>query len=358
MSSTYPASAGRPVDPAADRKIRIGLIGCGSNMTVHAGRLLEDPRVEIAGLAEPSEASLAAFRERRPPLAGVPAFASHHDMLREIRPDAVEISTPHTLHFEQIVASLEAGCHVLVEKPMVSSAAHAREVIRLAEALKKVVLVSYQRRYQPAFRLMRQIIASGSIGEVQFVNALQNQQWYRGQKAAQRWRIRKALSGGGQLNDSGSHLVDALLFVTDLAPETVYCQQDFFDLEVDVNSAMTIRFAGGAMGNLAIVGNAPGMGGAVWEDITIYGSEGAIYYRVMANLDRAPGIEVRLQSKQEPEAVAEMPAGTTPDANFVGAILGLEEVEAPPICGLRVAELSEAAWRSAETGRVVRVEEL
>jgi predicted dehydrogenase len=345
-----------PASP--DRKIRIGLIGCGGNMAGHAGRLLEDPRVEIVGLAEPSEAALAVFRERRPPLAGVPAFASCQDLLREVKPEAVEISTPHTLHFEQIMASLASGCHVLVEKPMVSTASDAREVIRLAEETKKIVLVSYQRRYQPAFRLMRQTIESGKIGKVQFVNALQNQKWYQSQKAAQRWRIRKALSGGGQLNDSGSHLIDVLLFVTDLAPETVYCQQDFFDLEVDVNSAITVRFTSGAMGNIAIVGNSPGIGGSVWEDITIYGSEGAIYYRVMANLDRAPVIEVRLQAKEEPEVVAEMPAGQHPDANFIAAILGQEEVEAPPICGLRVAELSEAAWRSAETGQVVRVADL
>lgn len=342
----------------ADRKLRFGLIGCGSNMTVHAGRLLEDPRVEIAALAEPVEASLDRFRERRPLLAETPAFASYVDMLEKTRPDAIVISTPHTLHYEQIVAGLEAGAHVLCEKPMVSTAAHAREVIRLAEEADRIVSVSYQRRYQPAFRLMRQIIASGQIGEVQFVNALQNQRWYAGQKAAQRWRIRKELSGGGQLNDSGSHMVDVLLFATDLAPETVYCQQQFFDLEVDVNSGMTVRFTNGAIGNLAIVGNAPGVGGSVWEDITIYGSEGAIYYRVIANLDRAPVIEVRLQSKQEPETALELPAGTTPDANFVSAILGQEEVAAPPLAGLRVAELSEAAWRSAETGQVVRVEEL
>ncbi len=349
-------SSPNPV-PAA-RKVRIGLIGCGSNMTAHAGRLLEDPRVEIVALAEPVPESLERFRERRPLLAETPAFASYADMLEKVRPDAILISTPHTLHYEQIVAGLEAGAHVLCEKPMVSTAAHAREVIKLAEEANRIVLVSYQRRYQPAFRLMHQVIASGQIGEVQFVNALQNQRWYAGQKAAQRWRIRKELSGGGQLNDSGSHMVDVLLFATDLAPETVFCQQQFFDLEVDVNSAMTVRFTNGAVGNVAIVGNAPGIGGSVWEDITIYGSEGAIYYRVIANLDRAPVIEVRLQSKQEPEQALELPAGTTPDMNFVNAILGLEAVEAPPLAGLRVAELSEAAWKSAETGEVVKVSEL
>lgn len=340
------------------QKVRVGLIGCGANMAGHAGRLLTNPDVEIVGLVDPVPEAITLLRERRPPLASVPAFASHGEMLREVRPDAVEISTPHTLHFEHIMDSLETGCHVLVEKPMVSRVADAREVIRLSEELGKVVLVSYQRHYQPAFRFIRQTIASGKIGELQFVQALQNQNWYRRQKAAQRWRIKPELSGGGQLNDSGSHLLDILLYASGLRVESVYCQQHFLGLQVDVNSSLTVAFVGGALGSLSIVGNAPGIGGAVWEDITFYGSEGAIYYRMMGNLERAPIIELRLQSKEVPEAIAELPPGSDPDANFVDAILGRAPVESPAVCGLRVAELTESAWRSAKTGRPVRVEEL
>ena len=244
----------------ADRKIRIGLIGCGEQHDRPRWPICsKNPSVEIVGLVEPSADSLA-----RIPRAPTPAR-------RDLRPSPPTTRCSARSGPTRSRSALPTPSTSSRSWPRSSRAATSSsrsrwsrpsptrgEVIRLAEAAGRIVLVSYQRHYQPAFRLMKQTIDSGMIGEVQFVNALQNQKWYVNQKAAQRWRIRKELSGGGQLNDSGSHLIDILLYATGLAPETVYCQQEFFDLEVDVNSGMSIRFTNGAIGSLAIVGNAPG----------------------------------------------------------------------------------------------------
>src|SRR5438876_758701 len=104
-----------------DGKIRVGLIGLGNNMMGHVRRLLEIPEVQIVAAVDPVAASQAQFQERYPSLAKVPVFTDHGEMLRRVQPDAVEISTPHAFHCRQIVESLEAGAHVLVEKPMVNS---------------------------------------------------------------------------------------------------------------------------------------------------------------------------------------------------------------------------------------------
>jgi predicted dehydrogenase len=245
---------------------------------------------------------------------------------------------------------------VLCEKPLVCSVQEAKGVIAARDKAGKIVLVSYQRHYQHAFLVMKQAIDRGLIGTLQYVDLQQNQNWYSGQKAANRWRIHKELSGGGQLNDSGSHIVDILLYVTGLEPERVYAVQQTFDLGIDINSAITVTFKGGATGCLSIVGNAPFKGFAVLEDITIYGSEGAVFYRQLGQADhRTPYIAVRRFDSDDPIVVPDVPEPSTPDENFLAAIQGREPVLAPAECGLRVMQLSEAAWKSAERGEAVAV---
>jgi predicted dehydrogenase len=357
--------------------IRVGLIGLGNNMMGHVRRLLDMPEVEIVAGVDPYGA--AKLHERYPQLAKLPHFADHNEMLRQVKPDAVEISTPHSFHHRQILDSLRAGVHVLVEKPMVNSVREAEEVIRTRDETGKVVLVSYQRHTQPTFQKIKQLIDDGAIGTIEFVQALQNQQWYASkfrkpgpngsltneERSADEmpWRVKPELSGGGQLNDSGSHLVDILLHITDLEPETVFAVQQNFALMVDINSAITVRFTNGAAGNIGIVGQAPGVGGSVWEDVTIYGSEGAIYYRMvgqptLGQPDFKPFLELRQIGNPTPIDLGDLPEGSTPDQNFVDAILGKDTVKSPAECGLRVMQLSEAAWKSAETGQAVQVKAL
>ena len=355
-----------------DKRVRVALIGLGNNMMGHVKRLLDMPEVEIVAGVDPYGA--AKLHERYPQLAGLPHFDDHNEMLRTVTPDAVEISTPHSFHHQQILDSLRAGAHVLVEKPMVNSVREAEDVIKARDETGKVVLVSYQRHTQPTFQKIKQLIDDGVIGHIEFIQALQNQQWYASkfrkagpngsltneERSADEmpWRVKPELSGGGQLNDSGSHLVDILLHITDLEPETVFAVQQNFALLVDINSAISVRFTNGAAGNIGIVGQAPGIGGSVWEDVTIYGSEGAIYYRMIGQPEFKPFLEVRKVGNPQPIDLGDMPAGSSPDQNFVDAILGKDTVKSPAECGLRVMQLSEAAWRSAETGEAIQVQSL
>ncbi len=333
-------------------RIRIGIIGCGGNMTGHVKRLVEGhaDEVEVVALVDTNDASIANLVQRNPSVADLPRFTSHQEMLASVRPDAVEISTPHTLHYQQIVDALQAGAHVLTEKPMVCETEQALDLIRRSRELGKVLLVSYQRHYQPLFRYIKDQIAAGELGTIQYVTGLQNQDWYRGTKG--KWRSQLALSGGGQLNDSGSHLLDIILWTTGQSVAAVHCFQEDFEGEVDINTAISLRFRGGAMGTLSIIGNAPG---GMWEDITIFGSGGSIYYRTAG----VRGETVRFQQRwfDRPDVVTEpaLPEASDPDTNFIDAIKGRAEVQSPATCGLRVIELTAAAWRSAATGQVAEV---
>ncbi len=92
--------------------------------------------------------------------------------------------------------------------------------------------------------------------------------------------------------------------------------------------------------------------------MTIYGSEGALYYRMMGQPEFKPSLELRKIGQEQPVDLGEIPVGSTPDQNFVDAILGKDDVKSPAECGLRVMQLSEAAWKSAETGEAVQVRAL
>jgi len=326
------------------KTIKIAMIGCGGNARGHMSRLLRIDGVKIVGLCDTAEAAIAASQAMDPSLAKAPVFSDYKQMLKEVVCDAIEISTPHTQHFDQVMASLNAGKHVLCEKPMVCSVAHAKKVIAKVRKTGLTMGVSYQRHTLPPYRYIRKVIASGALGKVNFVTALQSQNWYNGRMATGDWRGKMCLSGGGQLNDSGSHLLDIILWMTDLQPAEVFAFQDNLKAEVDILTGMSVRFDGGAICNISVVGHAVN-----WlEDITIWGERGTLAVR---------GNEVWRWADEKREVVpeSELEPSSEPDVNFINAIRGKEKVAAAPEDFLKVIQLSEAAWASAAAGEPVAV---
>jgi len=328
--------------------VKLGLIGCGGIMHWHVGNYKQIKQVKIAALTDTDPKRLATMVEKHPQLKGVPTFSDYKQMLKQSDLDAVVIATPHTLHYGQIMTCLGAGLNVLCEKPMVCSVADAKRVMKRAEQAGKVMMISYQRHFSPAFRLAKKLIAEGKIGRPIFISALQAQEWLRGTKGT--WRQQVALSGGGQLNDSGSHLVDIMLWVTGLVPETVFAQIDNRGTEVDIISALSLKFKGGALGTMAIVGDAPGW----WEEITFYGEESALYVRDGKLLHNTPK---KPWGAETTDVTDQLKYTGNFDRNFVDSILGKDEPQTPAICGLRVMQLTEAAWESGRTGEPVKVKQ-
>lgn len=324
-------------------KLRIGFIGAGGIAIGHYHRILETKKAVVTALNEPSDASLKRFHAHCPGSETLPVYGDYKEMLKKETLDGVVILSPHTVHYAQINDALGKGLHVLTEKPMVCTIRHAKALIKKAEKVKRTLMISYQRHYEPSFRYMRAQVMKGALGEVEFVQAVMSQEWLR--LTRNTWRQQKSLSGGGQLNDSGSHLVDILMWITGMKVKEVSAFQANFDSEVDINSTLSMIFANGALGSLSIIGNAPGW----YEDHTIVGSKGALYLR--------QGLDLSQQNAVGKPVKVRLPRYTkNPDSNFVDVILGKAEPEAPAECGLRVIEVTEAAWKSAAAGgRPVRV---
>jgi predicted dehydrogenase len=318
-------------------KVRVGLIGCGGFQRYRVGNLLKVKEAEIVALADTSEDQLSAMRATHVATANLPAYSDYREMIEKGGLDAVLIATPHTQHIDQILYSLDHGLHTLCEKPMVTTVADAHRVIKARDKAQKQGMVSYQRHFQAEFRYIRDRILSGEAGEVAYIAALQCQGWKKGTEGT--WRQDLSLSGGGQLNDSGSHLVDIMLWSTGLQAESVSAKIDNRGTEVDIDSALSIKFKNGALGTITVVGDAP-----KWhEDITIWCE------RMMFTIRQDQGLAVQYADGSRFKA-ENLVGGTTADQNFIDAILGKAKVESPFECGLEVIRLTEAAWKSAEAG--------
>jgi len=331
---------------AMPRKIRIGMIGCGGNAHEHGRRLAQIPEAEIVAICDVSTEALEAFKRTIPGCENIPTYNDYTKMLKEVEMDAIEISTPHTLHYEQIMAGLEHGLHVLCEKPMVCTVKHAKKVVQAARESKKHMMISYQRHFIGPYVYAHNVIKSNQIGAPHFVASWQGQNWMF---VTKQWRGDPALSGGGQLNDSGSHMIDAVLWITDLQPVEVFAYVDNRGAKVDAVSAISVKFAGGATGNISIVGDSCGPRGKVYEEILIWCRNGQLIIREN-NLFRRDG-------DAEPYLVPPegLPKTKDPDRAFIDLILGEAPNEVPPECGLKVIQLTEAAWESAASGKPVRI---
>lgn len=338
---------------AVKTPVRIGLIGCGGNQRgAHVPRLMrcvERGEAVIVAGCDPVAENLAAVVEKVPKLK---TYTDHEAMLAAEQLDAVSISTPHTLHHRHILDSFAAGCHVLTEKPMVCTVAEAREVLAKRDETGLQLQVAYQRHFTGGYRWARELIAGGQAGQVRFVSAWQCQAWRKGQmRKGDSWRIKAHLGGGGQLNDSGSHLIDIVLWVTGVQPAAVNAVMDNRELEVDVLSAVSVACDHDAILNFSVVGDSVRQ---FDEEVVIWCDEATI------QIVGGAADPVRVTYAADPAKVVEIPAAERPsagdpDANFIDAVRGRATVEVPGECGLKVIQLSEAAWESARTGRRVAV---
>ena len=200
--------------------MRVGIIGTGGIAQGHVRRLSAHPDVEITALCDIVPTQMTKTVERNPQVRGAKQFTDYKELIGSGLVDAVNIDTPHTTHFEQIMNSLDKGLHVLSEKPMVCKVSDAHEVLKKIDESGKVFVLNYQRHYQPEFLYIkrrdrvRQVRAGAVRAGLAGAGVAEG-------RARATWRHDPALSGGGQLNDCGSHLLAVLLFVTGLPVESV-----------------------------------------------------------------------------------------------------------------------------------------
>ncbi len=317
-------------------KVRLGIIGCGGFARWHMQNLIAIPEVQITALADPDPVQIRTSRDRFADLQHAADFVDYRELLAQADVDAVLIATPHTQHLSQIEDSFRAGKHVIVDKPLCTSVADVHAAIKARDASGKVGLLSYQRHTSAEYCLIRQRIQEGAIGTLQHASIFLCQEWLKFTVGS--WRQDPALSGGGMLLDSGSHMLDALLWCTGLQPETVVAFTENRSTPVEINSAAAIRFRGGALGTITVCGDAPG-----WqEEFTLWGDKGMISLR--------QGKITFTEQNGSRFLAEEVRGGSNPDQNFIDCVRGRAENQSPFEAGLAVMGLTEAVYRSAANG--------
>ena len=268
---------------SSTRTIRWGIIGCGNVTEIKSGPAFQK--------AERSE--LVAVMRRNGDLAK--DYAARHDvkkwyddaqaLIADPEVDAVYIATPPSSHQPYTLLCAQAGKPVYVEKPMALNHAECLEMIAACEHAKVPLFVAYYRRMLPRFIKIKELIESGAIGDVRFVNTvLYRPLTHSDRDAADNWRTDPARSGGGYFNDLASHILNFLEYA--LGPITEVAgfagnQARQYAAEDMVSSSF--RFASGAQGT----GNWCFSAYEKADMTEIIGTQGKISY---ANFDESPVI--------------------------------------------------------------------
>ncbi len=339
-------------------KARIGIIGAGWwAVANHIPVLQSLPDCEVVAVNRLGARELRSIQDKFGISRG---YEDYRQMLAEVPMDGVVIASPHTLHFEHAKAALEKGCHVIVEKPMTTTAQDARALVAAAARADREIIVAYGWNFKPWTEQARQLATRlGKIEHVvlQMANALED--LFAGQPMletegamfrppASTWADPHKAGGfgWGQL----VHPLGLLFRIADLKPEQVYAVTGKSPADVDYYDAAVVRFGGGATGSLSGAATLP-KGRPVQIDLRIFGSEGML----LLDIERER-LELRRRDGND-EAVALGPGdgGYTceePLQVLVDLCLGRKTLNgAPGIVGQRAVEVLDAMYRSAESGR-------
>ncbi|MGC4190821.1 MAG: Gfo/Idh/MocA family oxidoreductase [Thermomicrobiales bacterium] len=360
----------------AREPLRVGVIGCGAGL-FHLEGYSEDPRVRVVALAGLDTDRCATLAER----FNVPnVYRDYQDLLAQDDIDAVSIAVPNFLHMPVAIAALEAGKHVLIEKPLARNEAEGRAMVEAAEKAGKILAISFQRRSRHDVQVMREQVQSGALGRIYYSKAF----WMRrsGIPGWGSWFTSKEAAGGGPLIDLGVHVLDLILYVLGnpkvaTVSATTYAEigtqgrgnwagrnQQFIPeghkgYEVEDLASAFVRFEDG--GTLLLEASWASYG--EMEDdfgIQVYGSNGGarIHSVKYADTDTLRMWSSIGDTTQESAPTVVARKGHTEIIHgFVDGILDGKPVSPDGIEGLDRVRLIDAIYRSAELGREISLSE-
>jgi predicted dehydrogenase len=274
------------------KRIRLGMVGGGTGAFigyVHRVAARIDGDYDLVAGALSSRPEVAKESGRNLGFAEDRIYTSYEEMARAeaARPDgiqAVAIVTPNHMHYGPAKAFLEAGIHVICDKPITSTIEDARKLAEIKPAKGAKFLLTHNYTGYPLIRQAREMIESGALGKIRVIQAEYPQDWLAeatdddNKQAA--WRTDPARSGvGGAIGDIGTHAYNLLRFVTGLKTDSVSADLTSFvpGRKLDDNVHIMLRFEGGAKGMLWASQVAVGCENGL--QLRIYGEKGGLEWR-------------------------------------------------------------------------------
>jgi predicted dehydrogenase len=250
----------------------------------------------------------------------------YHRLLERDDIDLIDVATPGNTHHEIAVAALEAGKHVLCEKPLANTLEEAREMLEAAEAAGAVNMVCFNYRRAPAVQLAKKLVDEGRLGEIRHWRAVYLQDFILDPEFPLIWRFNKEVAGSGALGDLGAHLIDLAHYLVGSIEEVIGATGTFIrerplepggdgrgPVTVDDAAAFLARFENGAMGTFEATRLAPGRKNH--NSFEINGSNGSLVF----DLERMNELEVYFADDPPEVSGFRTVIVTEPDHPYVGA---------------------------------------
>jgi predicted dehydrogenase len=348
-------------------KIKIGVIGTGSIAQMHLGAYVTNPDVELVAVsdinAERAQAVADQYGAKR-------TYGDPNDLLADPEVDGVSICTWNNSHASWAIAAVQAGKHVLVEKPISRTYAEALELKRVVEEHDRVVQVGFVRRHFLNCQVLKSFIDAGDLGDIYYAKA----SCIRRVGNPGGWFADKDVAGGGPLLDIGVHVIDLCWYLMGSPQATAvsghiyshlgnranltnmprYKVSDYDPAKNSVEDLANavVRFDNGA----SLLVDASYSLHAVKNsiDVEVYGNKGGAELEPELRIaterhDTVINIEPQIASRAD-----EIKVGFTNEiANFVDASLGRAESIAPAWHGVEIMKILDGIYASADSGKEI-----
>ena len=340
--------------------MNFAIVGCGKIVRkhVHALRHLSAEEARLVAVCDRSVARADSVAQQ----TGARSYTNFARMLASPDIDVVSILTPSGQHAEQALAAIEAGKHVVIEKPISLRIADGERVLRRAAAAGRRVFVVKQNRFNPAVSRLRRELDTGSFGRP--VLGTIRVRWRRDQSYydADPWRGTR-LQDGGVLANQAIHHIDLLQWCMGPVESVHACVATrLVDIEVEDTAAATLRFSSGALGIIeATTATRPA---DLEGSLSILGQRGTVIIGGFS-ADRAQVWKFSGRSEADEAAVIAMldtppPTYVSPHYQFLkNVVLAVREGRPAMVDGaeaMKSLRLVHALYESAETGREVRLQ--
>jgi len=303
-------------------------------------------------------------------LAGYPVETDLREALKKHKPDAVIVANPTSLHLETAVPAAEAGCHILLEKPISGSSVELSQLEAAVQKSGSKVLVAFQFHFHPGLMRAKQLISNGEIGRIISAHVHFGEYlpaWHPWEDYRQGYAARSDLGGGVVLTQC--HSLDYLPWLVGKVKSVWGFTGKISDLEVDVEDTAEIglRFESGALGNLHLDFNQQPPA----HRFEIIGTKGTIKWDLSdgtTRIYRASAESLAISTGRDIKAGGEWEAYPLPEGwernvmfldqmkHFVDVIHGKAEPTCPLEAGVRVQHLVEAIHKSNATGQVINLD--
>ncbi len=336
--------------------MNFALIGCGRVSARHVESIAELPDARLVATAD----LIQARAERAASKQHADAYTDYRRVLDRADVTIVNICTPSGLHAEMAIAAMQAGKHVIVEKPMALSLADADRMIATARACNVRLCVVLQNRYNPPMQDVRRAVDEGKLGKLHLGNA--TVRWFRPQDYYEDgWHGTLAMDGGALMNQSIHH-IDALQWLMGDAQEVfAYTATLAHKMEAEDAGVATIRFQSGALG--AVEGSTLTFPENLEGSVAVFGEHGSVkiggtalnrkvIWKIEGELEQENNL-LRLEQLDPPSVYGTSHRAVI--ADMIAAVNAQRESQTNGAQARKSVALVLAIYESARTGKPVLV---